>query len=87
MVLTALTYMSVSAVEIGVPKNVSFYILAIANAASTFGRVSAGLLADRVGTPRHYGLMGHKLNFNRCTQHHGSFHNCSGNYDICLAIC
>ncbi|KAG2130497.1 MFS general substrate transporter [Suillus cothurnatus] len=46
---TALTYMSVSAVEIGVPKNVSFYILAIANAASTFGRVSAGLLADRVG--------------------------------------
>ncbi|KAG1850117.1 hypothetical protein F4604DRAFT_1894599 [Suillus subluteus] len=38
---TALTYMSVSAVAIGVSKKSSFYILAIANASSTFGRVSA----------------------------------------------
>ncbi|KAG1868529.1 MFS general substrate transporter [Suillus subluteus] len=46
---TALTYMSVSAVAIGVSKKSSFYILAIANASSTFGRVSAGLLGDKVG--------------------------------------
>ncbi|KAG1756874.1 MFS general substrate transporter [Suillus paluster] len=46
---TELTYISVSAVAIGVSKNISFYILAIANASSTFGRVSAGLIADRVG--------------------------------------
>ncbi|KAG2351958.1 MFS general substrate transporter [Suillus spraguei] len=46
---TALTYMSVSAVAIGVSQNFSFYILAIANASSTFGRVLAGLMADKVG--------------------------------------
>ncbi|KAG1815197.1 major facilitator superfamily domain-containing protein [Suillus subaureus] len=46
---TALTYMSVSAVAIGIPKKFSFDILAIANASSTFGRVSAGLLGDKVG--------------------------------------
>ncbi|KAG1779501.1 MFS general substrate transporter [Suillus placidus] len=46
---TVLTYMSVRAVAIGVSKNFSFYILAIANASSTFGRVSAGLMGDKVG--------------------------------------
>ncbi|KAG1756875.1 MFS general substrate transporter, partial [Suillus paluster] len=46
---TELTYISVSAVAIGVSKNISFYILSIANASSTFGRVAAGLIADRVG--------------------------------------
>lgn len=51
LVLTALTYMSVDAIAIGVSKNFSFYIIAITNAASTFGRVSAGLMGDKVGTP------------------------------------
>ncbi|KIK44199.1 hypothetical protein CY34DRAFT_11216 [Suillus luteus UH-Slu-Lm8-n1] len=46
---TALTYMSVDAIAIGVSKNFSFYIVAITNAASTFGRVSAGLMGDKVG--------------------------------------
>ncbi|KAG1734328.1 MFS general substrate transporter [Suillus lakei] len=46
---TELTYMSVSAVAIGVPQNFSFYIIAIANAASMFGRLLAGLLADKFG--------------------------------------
>ncbi|KAG2136597.1 MFS general substrate transporter [Suillus bovinus] len=46
---TELTYISVSAVTIGVSKHFSFYIIAIANAASMFGRVSSGLLADKIG--------------------------------------
>ncbi|KAG2068851.1 MFS general substrate transporter [Suillus decipiens] len=46
---TALTYMSVGAVAIGLSQSFSFYIIAIANASSTFGRVSAGLIADKVG--------------------------------------
>jgi hypothetical protein len=44
--------MSVSAVAIGVPKNFAFYIIAIANGASTFGRLSSGLMADKIGKPR-----------------------------------
>ncbi|KAG1827430.1 major facilitator superfamily domain-containing protein [Suillus subaureus] len=46
---TELTFISVSAVAIGVSKDFSFYIIAIANAASAFGRVSSGLLADKIG--------------------------------------
>ncbi|KAG1741426.1 MFS general substrate transporter [Suillus paluster] len=46
---TELTYISVSAIAIGVSKDFSFYILAIANASSTFGRVTSGLMADKVG--------------------------------------
>ncbi|KAG0708017.1 MFS general substrate transporter [Suillus ampliporus] len=46
---TELTYISVSAVAIGVSKDFSFYILAIANAASTVGRLTSGLMADKVG--------------------------------------
>lgn len=46
---TELTYISVSAVAIGVSKDFSFYMIAIANAASTFGRVTSGLLADKIG--------------------------------------
>ncbi|KAI6036000.1 MFS general substrate transporter [Pisolithus microcarpus] len=46
---TALTYLPVSATAVGVSSNFSFYLVAIANAASGFGRLSAGLLADRIG--------------------------------------
>ncbi|KAG1831881.1 major facilitator superfamily domain-containing protein [Suillus variegatus] len=46
---TELTYISVSAVIIGVSKGFSFYIIAIANAASAFGRLSSGLLGDKIG--------------------------------------
>ncbi|KAG1782385.1 MFS general substrate transporter [Suillus placidus] len=49
IVLIILTYLSVSAVAIGVSKDFSFYIIAIANAASAFGRVTSGLLADKIG--------------------------------------
>ncbi|KAG0707851.1 MFS general substrate transporter [Suillus ampliporus] len=46
---TELTYISVSAVAIGVSKDFSFYIIAIANAVSVFGRLLAGLMADKFG--------------------------------------
>lgn len=46
---TELTYISVSAVTIGASKGFSFYIIAIANAASAFGRLSSGLLGDKIG--------------------------------------
>ncbi|KIO04205.1 hypothetical protein M404DRAFT_1000711 [Pisolithus tinctorius Marx 270] len=46
---TALTYLPVSANAVGVSSNFSFYLVAIANAASGFGRLSAGLLADHIG--------------------------------------
>jgi hypothetical protein len=51
LVSTALTYMSMKAIAIGVSKNFSFYFIAIPNAASTFGRLSAGLMGDKVGMP------------------------------------
>ncbi|KAG1782396.1 MFS general substrate transporter [Suillus placidus] len=46
---TELTYLPVSAVAIGVSKDFSFYMIAIANAASVLGRVPCGLLADKIG--------------------------------------
>jgi len=46
---TVLTYVPISAVQVGVSNDFAFYLIAIANGSSAFGRVSAGLLADRVG--------------------------------------
>jgi nitrate/nitrite transporter NarK len=41
----------VSAVEIGVSKDFSFYILAIANASSAVARLLTGILGDKFGMP------------------------------------
>ncbi|KAI6131938.1 MFS general substrate transporter [Pisolithus thermaeus] len=46
---TMLTYLPVSASAVGMSDSFSFYFLAIANAASALGRLSAGFLADRIG--------------------------------------
>ncbi|GLB34269.1 putative monocarboxylate [Lyophyllum shimeji] len=46
---TILTYVSVSALELGISPSLSFYLLAVANGSSFFGRLSAGLLADLYG--------------------------------------
>jgi len=46
---TVLTYVSVSALAIGMSPSLSFYLVAIANASSLFGRFSAGSLSDRWG--------------------------------------
>ncbi|KAI8982815.1 MFS general substrate transporter [Trametes punicea] len=48
-IYTVLTYIDVSAASEGLDPNFSFYLLAIANACSAIGRLSGGLLADRVG--------------------------------------
>ncbi|KAI1794304.1 MFS general substrate transporter [Ganoderma leucocontextum] len=46
---TALTYLTISAAKAGIDANMSFALLSIANAASTLGRIAAGLLADLYG--------------------------------------
>ncbi|KAI5985637.1 MFS general substrate transporter [Pisolithus albus] len=44
---TMLTYLPVSATAVGMSDSFSFYLVAISNGASGFGRLSAGFLADR----------------------------------------
>ena len=44
-----LTYVAVSAIEIGVDSDFAFYFIAIANASSLFGRYAAGRVADITG--------------------------------------
>ena len=44
------TYLTVSAVNAGLSANLSFDLLAIANAISSLGQIGSGLLADRYGT-------------------------------------
>ncbi|OJA18589.1 hypothetical protein AZE42_08599, partial [Rhizopogon vesiculosus] len=46
---TALTYISVSAVEIGVSKDFASYIISISNAASVVGRLVTGIIGDKIG--------------------------------------
>ncbi|OSX64020.1 hypothetical protein POSPLADRAFT_1045154 [Postia placenta MAD-698-R-SB12] len=46
---TVLTYIDVSASSAGISQNLSFYLLPIANTGSLFGRIAAGLMADRFG--------------------------------------
>jgi len=48
-VYTVLTYIDIDAASIGINPNLSFYLVAIANAASGFGRFVAGHLADGCG--------------------------------------
>ena len=47
--MKVLTYIDLSAISVGISPEFSFYLLAIANAGSGFGRISSGILADRVG--------------------------------------
>lgn len=44
-----LTYIDVSAVHAGLSPDFTFYLVSIANAASGFGRLTGGVLADRMG--------------------------------------
>ncbi|RDB23012.1 Riboflavin transporter MCH5 [Hypsizygus marmoreus] len=48
-IYTVLTYVSISALVLGISPDLSFYLLAIANASSLFGRYASGLLCDRYG--------------------------------------
>ncbi|KAK7030427.1 hypothetical protein VNI00_014171 [Paramarasmius palmivorus] len=48
-IATALTYIDISAVKAGISEDFSFYLVAIANASSGLGRITAGFLADRIG--------------------------------------
>lgn len=44
-----MTYIDVSAVAAGLDPEFTFYLVAIANAASGFGRFAGGITADRIG--------------------------------------
>ncbi|KAM5536464.1 hypothetical protein V8D89_009900 [Ganoderma adspersum] len=46
---TVYTYLTVSAVNANIDANLSFDLLAIANAISAFGQIGSGMLADRYG--------------------------------------
>ncbi|KIK51630.1 hypothetical protein GYMLUDRAFT_50448 [Collybiopsis luxurians FD-317 M1] len=46
---TVLTYIEVSALSVGVSPDLAFYLVSIANASSAFGRIIAGVMADRIG--------------------------------------
>jgi hypothetical protein len=48
-ILLVLTYIDVSATAVGMSANFSFYLIAIANASSGFGRIISGVVSDRVG--------------------------------------
>ncbi|KIK19606.1 hypothetical protein PISMIDRAFT_682917 [Pisolithus microcarpus 441] len=43
------SFVPISATAVGMSNNFAFYFLAIANAASALGRLSAGFLADHIG--------------------------------------
>ncbi|KAF8981552.1 major facilitator superfamily domain-containing protein [Cyathus striatus] len=47
---TVQIYVSVTAIKIGLSEEFSFYLVAISNAGSLFGRYAAGILADRAGS-------------------------------------
>ncbi|KAF9258995.1 MFS general substrate transporter [Marasmius fiardii PR-910] len=46
---TVLTYIDIAALSVGVPEDLSFYLVAIANASSMFGRFTAGIVVDKIG--------------------------------------
>ncbi|KAJ4466245.1 major facilitator superfamily domain-containing protein [Lentinula aciculospora] len=46
---TVLTYIDLSALAVGVSPDMAVDLVAIANASSGFGRIAAGLMADRIG--------------------------------------
>ncbi|KAF9070894.1 major facilitator superfamily domain-containing protein [Rhodocollybia butyracea] len=46
---TVLTYIEISANSVGIDDNFSFYLVSITNAASGFGRITAGITADKFG--------------------------------------
>ncbi|KAG7086044.1 hypothetical protein E1B28_003565 [Marasmius oreades] len=47
---TVLTYIDVAALSVGVSVDLSFYLVAIANASSGLGRLTAGIVVDRMGS-------------------------------------
>lgn len=53
---SALTFIDSSAIEIGLSEDFSFYLVAIANAASVLGRGGSGLIADRIGSDQLFSL-------------------------------
>ena len=82
-----LTYIDVSAVQAGIDPEFAFYLVAIANAAGAFGRVSAGYLGDKFG--KYSVKTRHPLTepaTPRCNEHNRTFRRSSRRHDIHLAF-
>jgi len=82
-----LTFIDVSAVKAGIDPEFAFYLVAIVNAAGTFGRVSAGYLDDNFGK---YSL---KTRYSstepatpRCDEHDRTFRRGMRCHDVHLAF-
>jgi len=84
-----LTYIPISAVQVGVSKDFAFYLVAIANGASAFGRIAAGLLADRVGECRLESRLSTLvlICMDRRDQYYGPIYYCGGHHDVRVAFC
>lgn len=87
-----LTYIPIGAIQVGISHDFAFYLIAIANGTSAFGRISAGFLADRVGecwsASRHVCRSSLVLTWmDRRNQYHGSIYDCRSHHDVYVAIC
>ena len=81
-----LTYIDVSARVDGVDEDFAFYLVAIANAGSTVGRVVGGLLTDRVGESSQPPKCIVAEPSYRSTQYYDSFNTPCWHHDIHLAF-
>ena len=84
-----LTYVAVSAIEIGVDSDFAFYFIAIANASSLFGRYAAGRVADITGklllSSNNEGVC--SKSDNRPYEYHDTIHGVVGYPNLRMAIC
>lgn len=84
---SVLTYIDVSATAEGVSPEFSFYLIAIANASSLFGRYASGILSDKTGeaiTALPFPISSLiSLRLNEC---HDSIHIYCWYTNICMAI-
>lgn len=85
-----LTYVAVSAIEIGVNSDFAFYFIAIANASSLFGRYAAGRVADITGkTPslsNNEEKKSHQSRNNRPYEYHDTIYGVDGDPYLCMAV-
>jgi hypothetical protein len=87
-----LTYVNVSASLLPNTGALSFYLVAIANASSIFGRYAAGSVSDKLGGSHvvHFCVTfekTHVIPFRRTYECYDPVHSCSWSFDVCLAIC
>lgn len=82
-----ITYIEVSAVEVGIDPDLAFYLVAIINAAGAFGRIFSGYLGDKFGR-RFVGtrFLPIELPTPRCDDHARALHRSMWRHDNYLAF-